>query len=140
MGRPTSSSSGGPSAVTGQDDEVVDLRSTPEDESGSLEPGGWHRFSVWATGLRPGWKGLFAYLVYQALAFVIWVLPILPRFGRQALGVGLQDSRYFQWALSWTPFAVSHHLNPLHTGYIFPPVGVDLAWSAFIPGPALVMW
>jgi len=126
--------------VDGSDDEVVDLASTPGDEPGATQPGGWRRLTARGRRLRPAWKGLFAYLLYQALAFAIWVVPILPRFGRQALGVGLQDSRYFQWALSWTPFALAHHLNPLHTGYLFPPAGVDLAWSAFVPGPAIVMW
>ena len=139
MGSPTRSSSGS-ATVDGPDDEVVDLASAPEEGSGSTQQGWWRRLTGWGKGLRPSWKGLFAYLLFQALAFAIWVVPILPRFGRQALGVGLQDSRYFQWALSWTPFAVAHHLNPLHTGYLFPPGGVDLAWSAFIPGPAIVMW
>ena len=140
MGSPTRSSSGGPATVAGPDDAVVDLASTTGDAPVSTRSGGSQRLRSWWSGLRPAWKGLVAYLFYQALAFTIWVLPILPRFGRQALGVGLQDSRYFQWALSWTPFALSHHLNPLHNGYIFPPGGIDLAWSAFIPGPAIVMW
>jgi hypothetical protein len=97
-------------------------------------------FATWASHLRPAWRGLFAYLIYQALAFAIWAVPILPRFTVQHVGVGLQDSRQFQWWLTWTPWAIAHHLNPLHTSYVFAPSGADLAWFAFIPGPAIVMW
>jgi hypothetical protein len=92
------------------------------------------------TGLRPAWKALGAYLIYQVLAFAIWVVPILPVFGREPLGRVLMDSRYYQWALEWTPWALSHGINPLFSGFVFAPTGVSLAWSAFVPGPALVAW
>ncbi len=93
-----------------------------------------------AQGLRPAWKALIAYSIYQALAFVTWVLPLVSRFASQSLGTGARDSRYYQWDLAWTPWALAHHLNPLHVGWVFAPSGTTLAWSAFIPGPALVMW
>jgi hypothetical protein len=112
-------------------DEVVEL---PEPRRG------YPRITTFASGLRPAWKALAAYLLYQAFAFAIWVVPVLPRFAHQHLGTGLQDSRYYQWALAWTPWAVSHGVDPLHTGSVFAPAGVSLAWSAFVPGPALVAW
>jgi hypothetical protein len=74
------------------------------------------------------------------MAFLTWVLPGLPRFASQSLGTGSRDSRYYQWDLAWTPWALLHHVNPLHVGWIFAPTGTTLAWSAFIPGPAIVMW
>jgi hypothetical protein len=102
--------------------------------------GTWARLLEWGKGLSPARRALAAYLLYQALAVVIWAAPILPRFTRQHVGTGLGDSRYWQWALAWTPWAISHGMSPLHTNYLFPPSGVDLAWSAFVPGPALVAW
>ncbi|TMK34331.1 MAG: YfhO family protein [Actinobacteria bacterium] len=98
------------------------------------------RLGVWGGGLRPVWKGLAAFLLYQAVAFAIWVLPMVPRFGRQQLGIEPEDSRFFQWALRWIPWAVSHGMNPLHTRYVFAPPGIDLAWQTFVPGPALATW
>jgi hypothetical protein len=118
--------------IAGED--VVEIPETPE------HPGALSRLREGVTGLRPAWKALGAYVLYQALAFAIWVVPILSVFGREHIGTGLQDSRYYQWALAWTPWAVSHGIDPLRTGYVFAPGGVSLAWSAFVPGPALVAW
>jgi hypothetical protein len=113
------------------DEDVVKVPETP----GALT----HlRGSV--TALRPAWKALGAYLIYQTMAFAIWVIPILSVFGREHIGTGLQDSRYYQWALEWTPWALSHGVNPLYASSVFAPTGVSMAWSAFVPGPALVAW
>jgi hypothetical protein len=113
------------------DEDVVKVPETP----GALT----HlRGSV--TALRPAWKALGAYLIYQTVAFAIWVVPILSAFGREHIGTGLQDSRYYQWALEWTPWALSHGANPLYASSVFAPTGVSMAWSAFVPGPALVAW
>jgi hypothetical protein len=90
--------------------------------------------------LRPAWRALAAYLLYQAVAALRWVVPILPSFGREHLGIDVQDGNFYQWALSWTPWALAHGHNPLHAGVVFAPTGVSLAWNAFIPGPALVGW
>jgi hypothetical protein len=131
-----------PTAVTeSEPDNVVIPDAAPTDappEGGARAK--WDALRRWAGGLRPAWKGFFAFLIYQVLAFAIWVIPILPRFGSQHIGEGLQDSRQFQWYMTWTPWALLHHLNPLHSDYVFAPGGANLAWFAFIPGPAIVAW
>ena len=81
---------------------MVEVPETAE-TSGALS-----RLHDGVTGLRPAWKALGAYLIYQVLAFAIWVVPVLPVFGREHIGTGLQDSRYYQWALEWTPWAIFH--------------------------------
>ena len=43
------------------------------------------------------------------------------------------------WALQWMPFALSHHLNPLMTGYLHYPTGVNLMWNSSILFPSLVL-
>jgi len=100
----------------------------------------WARVEEWGRSLRPAWRGLAAFLLYQALAFVIWIFPIVSQFTSRHAGSGRQDSRYYQWALEWTPWAIFHGVNPLHASHVFAPTGVDLAWSAFVPGPALATW
>ena len=102
--------------------------------------GTWRTAVARLARLRPAWKGLVAYALYQMITFLVWAVPILPRFGTQHVIAGLQDARYFQWALSWTPWGLFHHVDPLHSSYVFAPNGVSLAWSTFVPGPALVMW
>jgi hypothetical protein len=124
--------------VTDAIDDVVVVDEPASDERAITRR--VRRVVVRAGRLRPAWKALAAYLLYQLLAFWIWVVPILPRFTQQHLGTGLQDSRQYQWWLSWTPWAIQHHLNPLHAHVLFAPTGVDLAWTAFIPGPAFVLW
>jgi hypothetical protein len=113
------------------------LPGTDEPPHGEPEPG---RSTGRVRALRPAWKGLVAYLAYQAVAVWCWVVPILPSFGREHLGTDIQDGNFYQWALSWTPWALVHGQNPLHAGVVFAPTGVNLAWNAFIPGPALVTW
>jgi hypothetical protein len=123
--------------VTEPPDDVVEEGGPDESPPPSTAV---QRTVSWGKGLRPPWKALIAFVLYQLLAFWIWVVPILPRFSQQHLGTGLQDSRQYQWWLSWTPWAIVHHVNPLHANVLFAPTGVDLAWTAFIPGPALVAW
>ena len=113
------------------DEDVVKVPETP---------GALSRLRGSVTALRPAWKALGAYLIYQTMAFAIWVVPILSVFGREHIGTGLQDSRFYQWALEWTPWAVSHGINPLYASSVFAPTGVSMSWSAFVPGPALVAW
>ncbi|HVD68999.1 MAG TPA: hypothetical protein VNF25_09955, partial [Actinomycetota bacterium] len=113
------------------DEDVVKVPETP---------GALSRLRGFVTALRPAWKALGAYLIYQTMAFAIWVVPILSVFGREHIGTGLQDSRFYQWALEWTPWALSHGVSPLYASSVFAPTGVSMAWSAFVPGPALVAW
>jgi len=128
-----------PTAVTEPDSVTIPDAAPAEGDMNGLRER-WERLRTWATGLRPAWKGLIAYLLYQGLAFVVWVLPIVSRFGSQHIGEGLQDSRQFQWYMTWTPWALLHHLNPLTSPYVFAPGGANLAWFAFIPGPAIVAY
>jgi hypothetical protein len=99
------------------DEDVVKVPETP---------GALSRLRGSVTALRPSWKALGAYLIYQTMAFAIWVVPILSVFGREHIGTGLQDSRFYQWALEWTPWALSHGVNPLFASSVFAPTGVSL--------------
>jgi hypothetical protein len=49
------------------------------------------------------------------------------------------DPSLFIWALQWTPFALSHHLNPLVTDYLHYPSGANMMWNGSIIFPALVL-
>jgi hypothetical protein len=92
-------------------------------------------------GARPVWKAAAAYLVYQAFSFAVFGLQAAAAgFASSHVGIDDPDSRQYQWFLSWTPWALAHHLNPIHTASVFAPGGVSLSWAAFVPGPALLMW
>lgn len=48
------------------------------------------------------------------------------------VGVG-GDPKQFMWFLAWTPYALSHHVNPLLTDWIFSQSGVNLTWNTAVP-------
>ena len=37
------------------------------------------------------------------------------------------------WLLAWWPYALSHHLNPFLTDYVWAPVGFNFAWMTSTP-------
>ncbi|HEV2358881.1 MAG TPA: hypothetical protein VGZ23_14910 [bacterium] len=45
----------------------------------------------------------------------------------------------FMWFLTWTPYALSHRLNPLLTNWIFSDSGANLAWNTAVPFVGLVV-
>ena len=44
------------------------------------------------------------------------------------------------WFLGWTPYAISHGLNPFFTTTIGAPAGVNLMWNAFVPVLGIAAW
>lgn len=44
------------------------------------------------------------------------------------------------WFLDWWPWAITHHLNPLHAAVIWQPVGIYLAWVTSVPLLSLLGW
>jgi hypothetical protein len=81
-----------------------------------------------------------ALLVYTAVSFGFYVLPILSRFAGAHAGIGGNDGQTFAWSLVWWPHAIGEGLNPLFTDALWAPSGVSLAYVTTIPGPSLLMW
>ncbi len=42
------------------------------------------------------------------------------------------------WLLAWWPYALSHHLNPFLTNYVWAPVGFNFAWMTSTPLAAIL--
>jgi hypothetical protein len=53
---------------------------------------------------------------------------------------GAADGEQMMWFLSWTPFALTHHENPLLSTYLNYPLGFDLLWNTAMPSLAIVLW
>ncbi len=68
-----------------------------------------------------------------ALKWAVWVAP-LSNYG------GSADVEQKMWFLTWTPFAVGSHHNPLVSSYLNYPVGVNLMWNTPMPLIALLFW
>ena len=90
--------------------------------------------------VHPSLAALGAFLLYLAASIVIWGRPVLAHFTSRYVAGDRGDPDFYRWALAWTPWALSHHQSILFTDRVFAPQGVDLTWTALIPGPALVAW
>lgn len=48
------------------------------------------------------------------------------------------DPYLVMWSLHWWPFAITHHLNPFITYYVWAPVGFNLTWATSVPTLSLL--
>jgi hypothetical protein len=71
-----------------------------------------------------------ALAVYAALALLLVSHGASPL--NTIYGMG-SDPLQFIWCLAWWPFALLHHMDPLHTHLIWQPGGLDLVWTTCIP-------
>jgi hypothetical protein len=80
---------------------------------------------------RAGWPThLKAFCIYTALAaLLIWHFEPLTK---KLEGIGT-DPIDCMWFLDWWPWAISHHMNPLHAALVWQPLGVYLAWITGVP-------
>jgi hypothetical protein len=85
-------------------------------------------------------EGLAAFLIYLIASVALWGAPVLVHFTTRSVSASRGDPAFYRWALMWTPWALTHHQSILFTDRLFAPQGVDLMWTALIPGPALVAW
>jgi hypothetical protein len=92
-----------------------------------------------ATAARPSDRLalLLVLLAYVLVAFTIfasvWTNPAY-------LSIGLSgDPQMFMWSLSWTSYALTHHLHPFFTDYLNYPDGANLLWSAIPTVPAVLL-
>jgi hypothetical protein len=94
------------------------------------------------TGLRHrrSLHGLVAFAMYLAASVAIWGMPVIGHLGSRYLAMQRNgDVDVYRWFLAWTPWAIAHGHSPLHTAYVFAPNGIDLTWTTFVPGPAIVV-
>ncbi|HTO26787.1 MAG TPA: hypothetical protein VMJ49_12850, partial [Gaiellaceae bacterium] len=81
--------------------------------------------------------GLGALAVYALVAFLVFGVGTLTRPGSRYVGTGA-DPESFIWLFAWWPHAILHGMNPFVTHAAWAPSGVNLAWTALLPGPALL--
>src|SRR5690349_14613615 len=76
--------------------------------------------------LRPNrFHPVLAVAIYSAVSLACFGPRTLPQFWQSYRGLGA-DPTIHMWALSWWPYAIAHHLNPLITQTIFAPNGYNL--------------
>ena len=86
------------------------------------------------------WPRTAAFLVYAALAFVFFGLPVAAHPSSECICFpGSPDPQQFMWALVWWPHALAHGLDPIHSHALFAPEGVNLASGQLIPAASVAL-
>jgi hypothetical protein len=78
-----------------------------------------------------------ALIAFSALAVLcrlpVWMSPTT-NYG------GTADAEQMMWFLSWPPYALTHHENPLLSAYLNYPTGFNMLWNTSMPALAIVLW
>ncbi len=83
------------------------------------------------------WVSAAVLLGYGAISFVFFGARLLTSPGSQWVGNKIDPQTYI-WSFAWVPHAIVHGQNPLVTDAIWAPSGVNLTWTTFVPGLALL--
>lgn len=86
----------------------------------------WLRSLPWWV---PAGAAVLAYIVIALLAY--W--PVEPLSGTQVVGCACSDPAQEIWFLAWPAYALRHGVNPLFTGYLNYPYGINLASNTSMP-------
>ena len=85
-------------------------------------------------------KAAVVFLGYLFVSMLLFGVPVLRHLGSRFIGEGSGDAKLYVWDLGWWPHAIVSELNPFHSGVVWAPSGVNMAWVTGLPGPALVMF
>jgi hypothetical protein len=77
--------------------------------------------------------------LYLTFSFLTFGRSLIGDWSGRYIGNGADPSQ-FMWYLHWWPYAIAHRLNPFLPRIIWPPSGVNIAWSASIPLPSIVAY
>ncbi len=99
-----------------------------------LSPNGSARVVL---ALRRKRRSLLVFGGYLVLSLWLW-RSLVPHLSTHTLGGGLQDPGLFIWWFKWTPYALTHGMNPFRSTYLDAPVGISSMWntSVFAVGTA----
>jgi hypothetical protein len=77
---------------------------------------------------------------YSAVSFLYFGIPLVSHPGRDFVGgpTAGNDSMIFIWGFAWYPHAILSWTNPFITNVIYHPQGIDLMWTATVPGLAVI--
>jgi hypothetical protein len=80
------------------------------------------------------WHSLGAFALYLALAILLLDRGLI---GHPGYFIGRDtDPPQTMWFFNWWRFSLSHGLNPFITDWVWAPLGINLAWTTFVPLPA----
>ncbi len=85
-------------------------------------------YRMWAT-----------FLFYLILSYLLFAFSIGFNLTTSYIGLYSHDQIQFLWTLYWWPYAISHHINPFFSTFIWHPYGTDLSLApASVPGASFI--
>ncbi len=79
------------------------------------------------------------FLFYLILSYLLFAFSIGFNLTKGYIGLYIHDQTQFIWTLYWWPYAISHHINPFFSTFIWHPYGTDLSLApALVPGASLI--
>jgi hypothetical protein len=90
-------------------------------------------------------SAVLALLAYALLSATIYGRHVLPHLHHVVEGFGQapafygRDQSFYVWALASAARGLAHGQNLFFTHAVFAPSGYNLAWSASVPGPGLLL-
>lgn len=79
------------------------------------------------------------FLFYLILSYLLFAFSIGFNLTKSYIGQYNHDPIQFIWTLYWWPYAISHHINPFFSTFIWHPYGTDLSLApASVPGASLI--
>jgi hypothetical protein len=84
---------------------------------------------------RPDWRRVsLAAFLYLLVAAVFFARGLL---GHHGYYIGREtDPPQTMWFFKWWMFSIAHGYNSFLTDWVWAPLGINLAWTAFVPIPA----
>ena len=80
-----------------------------------------------------------ALMLYAFLSFIYFGLPFVGHIATQIFGAP-GDPYVEAFYMSYTPYMLSHGINPIYNYFDWAPLGINMSHENFSPGPALLLW
>jgi hypothetical protein len=82
------------------------------------------------------WQTFGALAIYSAIAILLLDRGLV---GHPGYYIGRDtDPPQTMWFFNWWRYSVTHGLNPFFTDLVWTPLGINLAWTTFVPLPAWI--
>jgi hypothetical protein len=84
---------------------------------------------------------ILIFIFYLVLSYLLFAFSIGLNLTTSYIGKSSHDQLQYIWTLYWWPFAISHHINPFFTTYIWHPYGTELSIvPTAIPGASFIVF
>lgn len=92
-----------------------------------------------AQNAHPNYGMWVTFIFYVIVSYLLFAFSIGLNLTKGYIGVYSHDQIQFIWTLYWWPYAISHHINPFFSTFIWHPYGTDLILApASVPGASLI--